>query len=441
MNTRKKKTIVFAVAGYNLAETSRMIEIARETRRAFDVLFLSYGGQFESLIKEEGFELHEMSPRLTEKKLKHVRKALNGETFITVGYFNYNDLVPRVENEIEFFNKLKPAAVLTGWCLSVPVSAHAAGIPFVNVLHSTSVKEYYRAGLQTWPDRLSYGWLKKLFGEKRLNARINRRILNIKFVVRSYNKIGKKYGLNPFNSFIDMIEGDYTLLADIPEWVGFEKVRPNVRYIGSLPARINREVPDEFKNLPKDKPVIYFAMGSSGKPELIKQIIEGFTGKPYTVIAPVRSLVERMMITVPENVKVTGFVPAHRVNPMADISVIHGGQNTVMQACLSGTPFVGIGMHPEQEANIEACVRKGFAIRLNKWRDKAEDVLKAVDGLLQDETAKQKVLEFKEQLEKWEGPVNAAAFLREVFGKVSGSGIHEYNKKDMVSMKGVQNED
>ena len=44
----------------------------------------------------------------------------------------------------------------------------------------------------------------------------------------------------------------------------------------------------------------------------------------------------------------------------------YGGQNTVMNACLAGTPIVGIGMHPEQQANLDACVRKGFAIRLSK---------------------------------------------------------------------------
>jgi hypothetical protein len=47
---------------------------------------------------------------------------------------------------------------------------------------------------------------------------------------------------------------------------------------------------------------------------------------------------------------------------MADVSVIHGDQSTVMQTCLAGTPIVGIGMHPEQQANLDACVRKGFAV-------------------------------------------------------------------------------
>jgi len=65
---------------------------------------------------------------------------------------------------------------------------------------------------------------------------------------------------------------------------------------------------------------------------------------------------------------------------MADLSVIHGGIGTVMTACLSGTPVVGVGMQPEQEVNLECLVRKGI-------------------------------------VEQWDGPANAAKFMLETFGE------------------------
>jgi len=121
-------------------------------------------------------------------------------------------------------------------------------------------------------------------------------------------------------------------------------------------------------------------------------------------------------IEIPSNVMVTGFLPAHNVNPMADISVIHGGQNTVMNACLSGTPIVGVGMHPEQQANLDACVRKGFAIRLSKKRVTAAAVHNAIGTLLHDARAKEGVKKFQHELVKWDGPANAAKFLYDTFG-------------------------
>ena len=411
------KTLIFAVAGYNLAETGRHIEIAKACKGSFNILFLSYGGNFESLIEDEGFTLKKMEPRLTDKQLQHVRKALSGETLNTVGYFTAKEMQPRVENEIALFKEIKPACVLTGWCQSVLVSARAAEVPLINVLHSTTITEYYQAGLQTMPDRRDFPFLRWFFSEQQLNRWISNLVLKLKLPAKPFNVLAKQYGLKEFSNFIEVLEGDHTLLADIPEWVGLPKVRPNVHYIGPLPLRLDKEIPKAVMDMPKDMPIVYFAMGSSGKPGLIADIIEGFREKPYRVIAPVESHIKEMNLEIPPNVIITDFLPAHKVNPMADISVIHGGQNTVMNACLSGTPMVGIGMHPEQQANLDACVRKGFAIRLNKKRVTAAAVLDAIDKLLHDDNAKAAVSKFQNELMRWNGPENAAKFLYKTFGE------------------------
>ena len=245
------KTLVFAVAGYNLAETGRMIEIARAARKHFNIIFASYGGQFEQLIEDEGFRLQKMEPRLTPEKLVRLRVVLSGETLNTVGYLSAEELSARVPNEIAFFKEVSPAAVLTGWCLSVTISTRAAKIPFVNVLHSTSVREYYEAGLQSWPDRTNFRVVRWLFrnDEERMNRWVSRLVLKLAAPAKAYNTIGPTYGLPKFKNFIDLIEGDHTLLADIPEWVGFREVRPTLHYIGPLPARIDRPVPEEVASI------------------------------------------------------------------------------------------------------------------------------------------------------------------------------------------------
>lgn len=62
-------------------------------------------------------------------------------------------------------------------------------------------------------------------------------------------------------------------------------------------------------------------------------------------------------------------------------------------------------------------VRKGFAIRLNKKRVTASAIHEAIDKLLQNEKAKEEVKKFQNELEKWNGPENAAKFLSETFGR------------------------
>ena len=433
--TSKKKLLLFAVAGYNLAETSRMLEIAKAARKDFQILFISYGGNFEELIERENFPLRKMEPRLSNERLAAFRRTLSGETLNTVAYLSREELEIRVPTEIALFKEIKPAAVLTGWCLSVTLSARAAGIPFVNVLHSTTIREYYEAGLQSWPDRSNFAFFRWIFGdsEKRMNKWMSNLVLKLAAPIRAYNRVGPKFGVPRFTNFIDLIEGDYVLLADIPQWVDFPKLRSKVHYIGPLPAQLDLPVPQEVIDLPKDEPIVYFAMGSSGKPELVKEILEGFRNKPYWVIAPVSSHVEDLEVNVPPNVILTGFLPAHKVNALADISVIHGGQNTVMNACLSGTPIVGVGMHPEQQANLDACVRKGFAIRLSKRTVSACDVLEAIDSLLNDQEARKRVKQFRSQLEQWDGPSNAALFLLKTFG---GSEIEDSLELQSRSARG-----
>ncbi len=404
------------VAGYNLAEVGRMIEIAREAIKFFDILFISYGGKYEKLITEEGFQLKKMEPRLTPQKLAYLRKALSGETLNTIGYLNQKELETRVPIEIELFTQIQPTAVLTGWCLSLTLSTRIAKIPFINVLHSTSIREYYEAGLQSWPDRSSLSIIERFFSQESLNKFTSKLVLNMSLPIKAFNKVGNHYKLNKFKNFIDLIEGDYTLLADIPEWVEFESTRPKCHYIGPLPLRLKGDLPKEIQEMPRDRPIVYFAMGSSGKPELIGQLIESFKNKPYRVIAPVADHITNLTVKIPENVFVTGFLPAHLANPLADISVIHGGQNTVMNACLSGTPFVGVGMHPEQQANIDACVRKGFAIRINKKRLTVNTIQESVISLLTNRKAKENIKLFQMQLKKWDGPKEAATFLCSTFG-------------------------
>lgn len=410
----KVKKLVFAVAAYNLAEVGRMVEIAKEARLVFEVEFLTYGGVFEEIIKSEGFKIRRLQPEITPEKLEELKRYLNGDAINTLAYFSKEEIELRVASEIEYLSEYRPDAVVTGWNLTTGISARYLGIHFVNVLHSTSVREYYLAGLQSYPDYMDNWFINLLLPPAKRTAIFNKRVLNAGFPVKRYNDVLKKYGLPSYKSFIDYIEGDTTLLADIPEWVSLSNWRPSLRHIGPLPAQLNVPVPEVLNHLDKSKPVVYFAMGSSGKKELVKEILEGFEGKPYTVIAPVKKLVEDLNIQVPSNVVVTGFIPAHKVNPLADVSVLHGGQNTVMNACLSGTPFVGVGMHVEQQANIDACVRKGFAIRLSKKSVTSQQVLEAIDQLVTDKEAKNKILEFKDALDKWNGPQNAVKVLQEV---------------------------
>ena len=87
-------------------------------------------------------------------------------------------------------------------------------------------------------------------------------------------------------------------------------------------------------HLPIDVPIVYFAMGSSGSEKIVEQINHAFAGQPYRVIAPVAPLMKRLKLDPPNNVIVSDWLPPDKVDPLADVTVIHGRIGAVMTAYL-----------------------------------------------------------------------------------------------------------
>jgi UDP:flavonoid glycosyltransferase YjiC (YdhE family) len=183
-----------------------------------------------------------------------------------------------------------------------------------------------------------------------------------------------------------------------------------------LIARLDVPLPDEVLNLPRDLPIVYFAMGSSGWPQIVARIIAGFAGKPYRVIAPVKYHLDKQSVQVPDNVLVTDWLPALEVNRLADIAVTHGGHGTVMNACLSGKPVVSVAISPEQFLNLEWLAAKGFAVRIPRHRLTPEHLCASIEKLLADKTAQEKARAYQKFIEEWDNPQRTRKFFSETYG-------------------------
>jgi UDP:flavonoid glycosyltransferase YjiC (YdhE family) len=411
-----KKALLFAPAAFDLAETTRMLEIAKgfqrhnEARDVFDCHFISYGGDFEHLIEEAGYPLQRLEPRLTPEKIEHIGKVDKAEKFAPA--FAKEELVQRIESETTYLSELLPAAALTGSSVAIPVTCRRLKIPLVWVIQSTWLEGFFAHGAGM-TDGIRFPPLKWV-ADKAI-------LLFINFWIRygflnTLNQAAGQFGIEGCRSIFDYWRGDVTIVAEPAEFSG-AALPPDHYYTGPLIARQDFPVPDEVRTIPHDLPLIYFAMGTSGTPEIMSKIIESFAGKPYRVIAPVRYQLDKVpRVRIPDNVIVTGWLPAQDVNKLADLSVIHGGIGTVMTAAYAGKPIVGVGMQPEQVANLQCLVRKGFAIRVGKSRDPSRQILKAIARLLHDREAQRKAEAFARIMEQWDGPRLAADLLFKQFG-------------------------
>lgn len=411
-----KKILLFAPMTFNLAETTRMIEIAKgiahhdTAGKMFDIQFMSDGGEFEGLIEEQHFPLHRMEPRLTPEKIEHLLKVDKAEKIAPS--FSVQEISERIENELAYVKQLKPVAVITGFYMTIPLTCRIAHIPLVWVVQSTWLPDFFAHGAGM-TDRLTFKPVKWI-ADRAILLLIN---LFVRYsLLGSLNKVAKRFGVPGYKSMFDYQRGDETLVAEPAEFSSV-KLPPHYYFTGPLIARQDFPLPVEITQLPHDQPLIYFAMGSSGTPEIVAHIIESFEGKPYRVIAPVKFQLDKVPgVKIPSNVMVTDWLPALEVNRLADLSVIHGGIGTVMTAAYAGKPVVGIGMQPEQDANIACLVRKGFALRVPKSKDPSRRVQEAIQALLDNEEAKRRAEAFARIMEQWDGPQMAAELLLEKFG-------------------------
>lgn len=399
-----KKVILFGIVGWNIAETTRMIEIAKLAAMDFEVCFASYGGQFNHLVVDSGFKLINLEPTESPEKIELMWKTDRGEKYAHP--FSIEELTLRVRHELDLFNKINPIAIVMGSVLSFPISARVAKIPLVNVIPFALSRGYLNNNLPIVPEYPI--WLNKIFIKMSFCLPI---------LTKNFSQVAMSYGLPKFKNILSIWEGDYNLLTEIPLLFKDVRLDNNWKFIGPIYAKLDGDVPLEVIEYIKNSeyPTVYFAMGSSANREVLKKVIESFENIPLKIVAPIKSHIEKLDISIPSNMLVTDWLPAHKVNALCDIAVIHGGQETVQTACDSGTPFIGIGMQPEQSINIENIVRFGAAIRLSRRNFTKTQFHNSIHELLSNPQYKQKAIELRLESLKINGPHNVADFLKNTF--------------------------
>ena len=127
-----------------MVEIAKAIERYPAASKVFDIYFISDGGDFERMIEKHGFALTRMEPRLTKEKIEFIARVDRGEKFSPA--FTDAELIQRVENEMACLKQLKPAAVVTGSYLTIPVTCRVLETPLVWVVQSTWLPDFFCHG-------------------------------------------------------------------------------------------------------------------------------------------------------------------------------------------------------------------------------------------------------------------------------------------------------
>src|SRR5699024_10934754 len=200
-----------------------------------------------------------------------------------------------------------------------------------------------------------------------------------------WRRLAAQHGVRLQPSSIDFLEADLNLITTPTPFLPQPMQLPaSYAVVGPISARLDTPIPDEVRAAAdRAAPVVYVAVGSSGGREVVLPILHGLAGAPVSVIAPADHLLTGAdRSALPQNVHVTGWLPAHRLGPLVDMAITHGGEGTVQNSLEQGWPMILTALQWEQRFTAVQSTRLGLArfvpprrLRRTDWTARVREVL------------------------------------------------------------------
>ncbi len=145
------------------------------------------------------------------------------------------------------------------------------------------------------------------------------------------------------------------------------------------------EIPTEVANRPEASALVYLSLGSLGSADvdLMKRIISVLGKTPHRYIVSMGPAHDEYVLA--ENMVGSEFVPQTRIIPQVDLVISHGGNNTVTEALHFGKPMVLLPLFWDQYDNAQRMHELGFGKRLATYAFTDEEMMDALNSLLDDQ--------------------------------------------------------
>lgn len=395
MQDIEKPLIGFFPVFYSIGETIPLVKIAKlYIKNGGKAVFFSHGGKYEYLARDincEVIKLRFLWEGYIDKGKKMVEKKAPFEKIIFKVY-RKEIIGILVEEEIEFFKKTGVEMIVACFNPTCNISARVLKIPLVFLNSGTTIAPFYKSDFVTYPDNYE-NIFTKLLPSFIKNQIAKWYLLNNKILVRDFNRVARKYKIQPFKCLNDFYLGDYTLVCDDINFLGLKPTNdfPEENYVGPIAADLfkehKKELDIDIKNhLRKPGKSIFLIMGSTCEKKLFLKILETLNQTNYNVIAVYTTILNKEELPeTNENILLKQFVPSPiMIQKMVDLAIIHGGRGTVHTTSYSGKPAIGFPMTVEHQYNIDNLVRNGAAIRVSKKFFEPQKLLNAINTIFCD---------------------------------------------------------
>jgi len=402
--------VVFCPVTFNLAETTRMIEVARALSPEHTAVFMGYEADYVPLITAAGFAYHGCEPAWSAAERDQAMRLDQGRALRSP--FTTDLVRARVAAERRVIRDHAARAVVIGSNVTSLLSARAEGVPLFYpvtfALTRPQVEQTRRMGLVRGVGRLPRA------ADLLATAILRWAYLRAPLAPRAFTTVARELGVPPLRTLASLLEADHNLVAVVESELAGYTLPDGYRRVGPIFAHLDAPLPGLVEELAAaDEPLVYLGLGSSANRRLALAAAAQLGTLPVNVIAPIGHYLaagDRL----PPNVHVTGLLPAHRLGGLVDAAVLHGGQGTVQTACATGIPFVGMGLQPEQVWNVDLCQRQGNALSLPPKAAGSPRLAEAVRRVLTEPSFRLAANRVREEYRRGDGAAASARIIEAV---------------------------
>ncbi|MFT3943400.1 MAG: glycosyl transferase family 28 [Ancrocorticia sp.] len=402
-------TILFGAIMFNLAEVTRMIEVAKALNPTHRAVIFGFEDDYVHLVTSSGFEYHALEPAWTTAEREQALRFDQGRSLRNP--FTAAMVASRVEAERALIRATGADAVVVGTNVTSMISARAEKVPLFYpvpfALTGPHVKQTPHLGLVRGAGTLSRGL------DRALTRAFRWVYTRAPLAPRSFSRVARANGVPALRTIASLLEADHNLLTVMePELKGYT-LPAGYERVGPIFAHLDAQIPDIVHELAaRPEPLVYLGLGSSASRKLTLAVACQLGTLPVNVIAPVGHYVNDDDV-LPANIHVTPLLPAHELGGLIDAAVLHGGQGTVQTACATGVPFVGMGLQPEQTWNVAVCATQGNAIALSPRAGATSALPDAVRRLLNEASFREAAARVQREFSAEDGAKASARYIEQ----------------------------
>jgi len=380
-----------------LSHVSRLLAVAGVLRlRGLKAIFAGSGKEMVHVISE-GFP----AQAIWEPKQEELFGAIRARK---LNFVSREVLRRMVDADLELFEKVQPAAVVTDGRLSAPISTRVASLPHGAIVNASSTR--FRA-IPYMPFFSTPGrWLPPL---RPALVALEYRLFDLFMGV--FRAVAKEYGVPGATTPTDCLTGkDLTLIPDLPEFFPTRHLPDSYHYVGPLTWKpAGGALPQvAFPGTAEATPRLYLTFGTTGDAATLHAARDLLAGASYRVVITTAGQAPRLT-PADGKVEVVDYADGDDLCQQADLVVCHGGNGTIYQALRHGRPVIGIPFIPDQEYNMRRVEALGLGktVMPRAFSHDPPSFLATIEAVLADEDMKGRCRQFGEKIRTSSGAKRA----------------------------------